>query len=429
MEETAAQNYLPMVAQLLTGQFKASDWQVELGVEPTGAFYAYTPHAAALRVMPYANLNEIPANSVAVHTISGVMMEEDSCFSLGTRSIGRAIQQADAHENIVAHVGRFNTPGGSTSGLENFAGIIAGTQKPFVGYAQMACSAGYWSISGADRVVASGRTAMIGSIGTMISLADFSEYYAKMGIKTHDIRATASTNKNEAFYQAQQGKYDAIRQQLLDPLNEAFMSTVRANREGKLNAKQEKEILSGLVYIGQATIDMGLADELGTFDDAVRIALELAEEADDTPIDSPSTSNTMFGKNKFSAVAALAGLQGTAVTAALVSAANDELEEKEITGAALIAKADFDALTAKADRVDAAEAAAKGYTDALAAAGVKDIAELVAQRDEAREQAKEFGEQPGELPTTASKEGSDITDEGGDDKGWEAIHNRMLGEI
>jgi ClpP class serine protease len=436
MEESAVQNYLPMVAQLLTGQFKASDWQVEVGSEPPAAFHAFTPHAAALGVMPYTKLDDIPAGSVAVHIISGVMMEEDSCFSIGTRTIGRGIQAADAHQNIVAHVGRFNTPGGSTSGLEDFANIIAGTQKPFVSHAQMMCSAGYWSGSSGDRVVAAGRTAMIGSIGTMISLPDYSEYFANLGIKEHVIRATASFNKNEAFYQAQKGKYEQIQKQLLDPLNEVFLSTVRTNREGKLPAKEEKEILSGLVYIGQATVDKGLADQLGSFDDAVQLALQLAEEADSeesdgTKNDTPSTSKTMFGKNKFSAVAALAGLQGTAMTAALVSAANDELEEKDITGAALIAKADHDALTAKAGRVDTAEAATKAFSDALAAAGAKDVADLVAQRDGYKVKADKFDKNPGATHTKpALPEGQSDVDSDDPDAAQTLIdnlpHNKAL---
>ena len=89
MEESAVQSYLPMVAQLLTGQFKAADWQVEVEGGPEAAFYAFTPHAAALGISPYTKLDDIPAGSVAVHQVRGVMMEEDSCFSIGTRTIGR----------------------------------------------------------------------------------------------------------------------------------------------------------------------------------------------------------------------------------------------------------------------------------------------------------------------------------------------------
>lgn len=52
------------------------------------------------------------------------MLEHDSFLSLGTASISQLIWETEASDNIVVDVDRFNTPGGSTSGLEHFAGIM-----------------------------------------------------------------------------------------------------------------------------------------------------------------------------------------------------------------------------------------------------------------------------------------------------------------
>ena len=446
LEANAIQNYLPLAEQMREGKFRAADW-MEAGVEitpPAKSFFALTPHAAELGILAYESLADVPAGSVAVHTIEGVMMEADTCWSLGTASIGQLIQQADAHENIVAHVGRFNTPGGSTMGLETFAGIIAGTQKPFVSYAQQMCSAGYWSGSGADAIVVAGRTAMIGSIGTMVSFRDYSKAMARAGIEDHVINATESTNKNSAFAEAVKGNYKPIRAQLLDPLNNVFLSTVRENRAGKLDAKQEKELLSGMVYIGEANVSNGLADQMGSFEDAVSLALELAQNAAQNGGSTPkkanhSTSNTMFGKNKFSAIAALAGLTGAALTPALVEAANDQLEEGGVTDAALISKASFEELTAKAGRTDAAEAAVataqKAATDAQAAekTATDALAAETKRADEAETEVERLGNQAGATTTTARKsEGkNDVEEPSANDhqKTVDALHAKMLGDI
>lgn len=399
LEGQAMQLLYAEIAQLLNGQ---PGGEAEVVDATTVPFFAFTPHAAALGMLSYSSLDEVPAGSIAVHTVAGVMLPEDTWWGLGTKTIGQRMKQADAHENIIAHVGVFRTPGGSTMGLENFAATIAGTQKPFVGYVEQACSAGYWSVSGADTIMLAGRTALCGSIGTMAEFLDFTGMFEKMGIKLVTANATKSTNKNAAFKAAVDGDLKPLQKELLDPLNEVFLSTVTANREGKLDAKQEKEILSGGVYVGQANLDNGLADLLGTLDEAIALAQQLAEEADDSTDTSSSTSHPMFNKNKFSAVAALAGLAAAAITPELVAAANDELEEKGVTGAALITQATFDDLEAKAKRVDTAEATAKGFTDALAAAGVADIAALVSQRDGYKVKADKFDKVPGAHHTNAT---------------------------
>jgi len=93
--------------------------------------------------------------------------------------------------------------------------------------------------------------------------------------------------------------------------------------------------------------------------------------------------------------AAMLALVGTTASAEQVDAANQDLDAAGIKGAQLVPGATLDELTAKADRTDAAEAAAQGYTDALAAAGATDIAALVAQRDGFKAKADKFDKLPG----------------------------------
>ena len=193
LDGQAMQSFMLQVVQVLNGKVKADDLTQARQRAPHSAF---TPHAAALGTQGYQSLDEVPAGSIAVHQVSGVMLPDDSWFGAGTRSLGQAIAAADAHPNIVAHVGVFSTPGGSTQGLEDFAGAIASTNKPFVGFAQQACSAGLWSICGADSIVLAGRTAMMGSIGTKAEFLDFTGMFEQMGIKQISVLATKSVNKN-----------------------------------------------------------------------------------------------------------------------------------------------------------------------------------------------------------------------------------------
>ena len=397
LEGQAMQLLYAQAAQMLSAR-EGDREDSEKKPEPL-AYFAFTPHAAALGMMRYDALEDVPAGSIAVHTVAGVMFPEDSYWTgPGTKTIGQRIQQADAHPNIVAHVGWFKTPGGSTMGLENFAGIIAATTKPFVGYAEQACSAGYWGISGSDRIVLAGKTAMCGSIGTMAEFMDFTGMFELMGIKVVSANATKSTNKNASTKAAIEGNIKPLQEEILDPLNEVFLSTVTENRAGKLDAKQQDYILSGALFIGQANLDMGLADQFGSLEDAIALAQQLADEAADSDATTSTTNNSMtslFAKKLTLGAAAHALVANKTITDEQLSAANEEIATAGIAGAQLITEAAYNDLMAKAGRADAAEATAQGFTDALAKAGATDIAALVKQRDDYKVKADKFDKAPG----------------------------------
>lgn len=415
IDPAAAESYMPIVVSLLNREVTASADDKKPKEKATTIPFAVALGGVALS--RYGTYEEAPEGSVAVITVDGPMMTEDFCGIPGTRTLGARIKEADAHENIAAIVVRFNTPGGTVSGTEAFASIIRNTVKPLVAHADLMCSAGKWAGSGADLIIVSGKTSAIGSIGTMATINDFTGYYEKYGIKTHNIRATESKDKNEAYYQAQQGNYDAYRKEQLDPLNQVFLEAVKENRAGKLSSKEN--VLTGKVYYGNDTIKHGLADEMGDFDYAVQRALELANQ--ETETENPNINSTqMFGKIKFKAVAALAGKKGEEITQEMVDAANAELEANGIEGVALITEAQHDAFEAAA----ASETTLSAQVQTLTEANTT----LTQERDAAVAQAAAFGEQPGATPTTVKKVGVDNPESA--DESQKAIdalpHNKAL---
>jgi ClpP class serine protease len=343
------------------------------------------------------------------------MMPEDDYdydygYIRGTRTLATRMQQADAHPNIVAHVVVGRTPGGSTLGLEHFANVIASTEKPCVGFIEMMCSAGVWALSGCDRLVIA-RTGIAGSIGTKWDGMDFSGFYEKMGIKSVTVTATASTDKTKMFDEALKGKPSLLRSQLLDPLNDEFLAVVAANLP-----EATDDTKTGKLYVGQAAIDNGLADQLGSLQDAIQLAFDLAEQAglvgsnsfSASTSFSPSTTNQsttmgLFGSNKnttataFTALAALSGKTG--LTAETTKAANEELVAAGIADAAIITKAEYTDLMAKAGRATAAEA----KVTELTASTTKLTTDLTA----AQAEVTRLGALGGAEPTTTGKKDGD----------------------
>lgn len=409
MEETATQSYLPLVASLLNGTFKAEDWQQLQSEGPQANFHAIQASAQSLFFEGYSSLNDMPAGSLNMMAVDGVMMEDDTCFSAGTRTMGARIEEADDHANIVGHVAYVNTPGGSVAGLERFANIVASTKKPFVVLAVQMCSAGVWGFCGADHIVAAGRTAIMGSIGTKFDTADYSEYFKSMGVTLRSYTATKSFNKNKAFDEAAAGDPVALRAQLLDPINEVFLDFVQQARGEKLptDEKLRAQVLSGLCWLGEANVTNGIADSVGTMQDALQIAFDLAEsQASAAPASASATtqklsfssqtpnSMSLFGaKSKFPKLEALSGK--TTITAEEATAANEELRAAGITTAALITEGSYNALVEKGTQLTAAQ---KQVTDLTTAK-----TDLEGKLNASQKEVTRLGALGGAAPTAAAK--------------------------
>lgn len=433
MQHQAVLGYLPQVAMLMRGE--GVQQQVPGAKRRVRAMlvaeYGQPGAAAVASTKRVKGYDDVPEGSVAVHDLKGVMLKDDQiglCQDMpGTASLGRALQAADAHENIVAHVVRVDSGGGSVDGTAELGAIAKGLTKPVVAYSDgLIASAAYWFASSCTKIVLNNETCSVGSIGVMCSVADYKPMLEKLGVVFHDLRADDSDEKNEDFRQLMAGNYKPYITNVLNPLREMFASTVQANRP-QLATKEGEKLLHGDMYFAKSAVADGLADEIGSFSRAVALALELAEAGDPTTGDAGSASATtsttpsMFGKNKFPAVAALAGLSGDALTPELVSAANDELEAQGILGAALVSRATHEQLSADATAWDAAHTA-------LEAAGATDVAALAADRDKYKNLAESYGEQPGKLASNAHKTGADLAEEGGDanDKLVNDLHEKML---
>lgn len=403
MDLGTAQGYLPLVHQLRGGNF-----------EPAAALFGSKkkenkPYAVALSLEPgakvhkaskYSSFDDAPQGSVAVIPVMGPMMSQDFCGSLGTQTLGRLTQEADQHPNIAAHVFVFDTPGGTVAGTENFSSIIKGTQKPAVSFVQgMMASAGYWAGCSADHVMLGGQTAQVGSIGTMLQYTDSSKADKKAGYKDGMVRADASFDKNEAYLQLLAGNEQPIKDQLLNPLNQVFLSAVQANRAGKLpTGKDAENVLSGKVYLAQDAVAYGLADSIGTFQDAVQLALSMATDPKNGASNTSNSQSTMNLKTKWSAVvAALKVTPETAATTALTEAHVEDLNTQLEAQTTALATA-TSALTAKETELATATSA---LTTAQASLTAKET-ELTAATTKITDleaKVKEYGKQPGALGT------------------------------
>lgn len=245
------------------------------------------------------SIDDSEKEGIALIELQGAVMKYDYCGSVGTKSIGEKIVQANNNPGVTAIILNIDSPGGSVSGTQELADVILASKKPVVAYADgMMCSAAMWIGSAASYRIASSKTAVIGSIGTMCSWSDWRAYYEKIGVKTHEVYATDSTEKNIQFREAngnnakKENNYEPLIKTWLDPLNGVFTSAIKSALP---NA--DPSVLNGAHYVAEEAMQKGLIDSIGNFKSAIDKAIELGNSTSTKSQTQPTKNTTMKWNN------------------------------------------------------------------------------------------------------------------------------------
>ncbi|MEO2045558.1 MAG: signal peptide peptidase SppA [Pirellulales bacterium] len=199
--------------------------------------------------------------------------------SMGSTTIVQALQEAAKDERVKAIVLRVNSPGGSALASDLIWRVTKTIDKPIVAsMGDVAASGGYYISMGADRIVAEPGT-ITGSIGVVGGKVAFRGLQEKIGFGTEVIRR----GKNGGIFSETSKFSDSQRAALSHLMQDIYQQfTTKAAAGRKLPLARLQELAGGQVYTGRVALRHGLVDELGTLQDAIRIAKQLAGlEADE----------------------------------------------------------------------------------------------------------------------------------------------------
>lgn len=220
-------------------------------------------------------------------------MKEDFCGWFGTASLREELNKINAAQSIHTVILMIDSPGGTVDGTQAFADAIKNSPKKTVAIIDgMAASAAYWIASSADEIIATSQTDIIGSIGTMISFYDRSEYYEEMGFVLREYYADDSKDKNKMMREAVKGNGKLLVKELLNPTNDIFLNAVRENRGKKLN---EEETLTGKTFLAEKAKEMGLVDKISSLDDTVNKILQKNKTSDTMKFSLKATCVAILG--------------------------------------------------------------------------------------------------------------------------------------
>ncbi len=216
---------------------------------------------------------------IAVIHATGMIMTGQSTTDLlgsevmGSDTIIKAIEAARTDASVKAVVLRVDSPGGSALASDLMWRALERLGKPVVAsMGDVAASGGYYISMGADYIFAEPGT-ITGSIGVIGGKLATEGLYNKLGIKT----SVLSRGANSGLFTSS-GKFsDSERTamtKLLYAIYDQFTGKAAAGR--KMEQADLEKLARGRVYTGTSAQKLGLVDELGTLDAAMKKARELA---------------------------------------------------------------------------------------------------------------------------------------------------------
>ncbi len=190
--------------------------------------------------------------------------------------IVRQMKKYRDDESVRGIVLRIDSPGGGVVASQEMYEEVRKTRdagKPVVvSMGALAASGGYYVACGASILVAN-RGTLTGSIGVIGEFLQLREALNKLGI---DVKTIKSGRLKDAGSLTQPMTKDAEKyfQSLMDNVHHQFIGVVETER--KLDHAKVLEIADGRVFTGEQALGLGLIDTIGTFEEAIRIAADLA---------------------------------------------------------------------------------------------------------------------------------------------------------
>ena len=166
--------------------------------------------------------------SVATVRVEGTLMKRSSSLSSssGTVQMRKDVRDAANNPDVSAILLAIDSPGGTVAGTDDLAAEVraAAKKKPVYAFVSDLCaSAAYWVASQADAIFVNSDTALVGSIGTVMTVYDVSKAAEKNGVeavvfatgplKGAGTEGTAITAEQRDYFQkivdSAQGSFDA----------------------------------------------------------------------------------------------------------------------------------------------------------------------------------------------------------------------------
>ena len=263
----------------LTEQRRARKWGIFFKI--VGFVYLFLLLFLAMGLM---NQNELP--STQAHT---ALVRLDGVIAPGNQAsaeqVIEGLQAAFKDKNAKGVILRINSPGGSPVQAGQINDEIRrikalNPKMPLYAVVDDICaSGGYYVAVAADKIYVD-KASLVGSIGVLMDGFGFTGTMDKLGVE----RRLLTAGENKGFldpFSPVDPKQKAYAQTMLNYIHQQFINTVKAGRGARL--KEADGMFSGLIWTGEKSIELGLADALGSTEYVAREVIKAKDIVDYTP--------------------------------------------------------------------------------------------------------------------------------------------------
>ena len=252
----------------------------KMGLDEDKSLTFISPQEMAMAEVPEYKEEE---DEIAIYYAVGDIVQSASGMSSGNspQLVGekeiddlRALREDD---DVKAVVLRVNSGGGSAYASEQIwreVELLKAEKPVVVSMGGMAASGGYYISSGANKIFAE-PTTLTGSIGIFGMIPEASELVTqKIGVK-FDVVKTNALSDMGSMSRPMNEEEGALMQAMVERGYETFTGRVAMGR--KMPIEKVKEIAEGRVWTGKQAKDLGLVDQLGNLEAAIKAAAKLAK--------------------------------------------------------------------------------------------------------------------------------------------------------
>ncbi|MBQ8422589.1 MAG: S49 family peptidase [Bacteroidales bacterium] len=213
---------------------------------------------------------------VAVIPMHGALTKYWGCSTVGCQDVAAEIMALSAREDVVGFVLDIDSPGGASNAVPPMTAAIKHVQKigkPIVAHCDFCASAAYWIASQCDAVFMDNIMSEVGSIGAYASYLDDREN-RQTGEKVVAVYAKESPDKNKAYREALEGKYEVCQEEL-SALVHMFHKAVKDARP--TIKSDEPGVFTGATFFTPKAVDLNMADAMMSLEDCIQNVFIRAE--------------------------------------------------------------------------------------------------------------------------------------------------------
>ena len=226
-------------------------------------------------------------NKIAVLYASGTIYNGNRYSDIYSERYIQYIKDLAQDDNIKAVVLRVNSPGGSANASDEILYELQQLKqkKPLIiSFGDYAASGGYYISMAGDRIFAQNNT-ITGSIGVFGVIPDAKNLANRNGIYSDVVSTNANSNMMSPFSGLSSGTLAITQRSVVNTYNR-FVHFVSKNR--KKTFEEIDAVGSGRVWSGKRAKEIGLVDEIGSLNDAVKYAASKANIAEYEAVSYPA---------------------------------------------------------------------------------------------------------------------------------------------